>query len=140
MRLHAILAASLLAISPWSAVLAQNNDDDSARSTIDSSSDHLAAAGDDDSADSGTQASAPPIQAPVEEAEQEICDDDVDNDNDGLIDCDDLNDCAAFRTCGQIQGGWGWVIAAYGLSFAALLSYALMVTLRLRQRWRQGGN
>ncbi len=104
----------------------------------------LADAGDDDSATAATQAGddhAPavpqPTPGPTPEAGKqttEICDDKQDNDGDGLVDCKDLNDCAAFATCGQISGGWGWVISAYGISFVALFGYALMVTLRLRSQ------
>ncbi len=33
---------------------------------------------------------------------------------------------------GVIQGGWNYVAAAYGLSFAILIAYTLIVSFRLR--------
>lgn len=37
---------------------------------------------------------------------------------------------------GMIQGGWEYVIAAYGLSFTVLVVYAVSMQLRLRQKAR----
>lgn len=139
MKFSAVCLAATLAYAPWVGLLAQTgDDDDSAPHSTDSGTESDSAAGDDDSA--GAAALEPANSAPTgsPEAKKEVCDDDVDNDGDNLIDCADLNDCAAFRTCGQIQGGWGWVISAYGLSFAALLGYTLMVTLRLRALQQRG--
>ncbi|MBJ94125.1 MAG: hypothetical protein CMP23_06555 [Rickettsiales bacterium] len=65
--------------------------------------------------------------------QREVCDDDVDNDGDGLVDCDDIENCSSFHTCGQIQGGWSWVIAVYGLSFAGFAGYALYITRGLNR-------
>jgi len=139
--LNAIVAVTILTLMPSSGVLAQTgDDDDSASSSVGQSSEDIPATADDDDSAGPTAPAPPKSPAARKESTKEICDDDIDNDDDGLIDCEDLNDCAAFRTCGQIQGGWGWVVAAYGLSFAALLGYALMVTLRLRRRSRQGGS
>ena len=123
--LRALLGAILLATCcSWGTpALAAPDDDDSAAAE---------AAGDDASATAAAEAAEPVAAA------REICDDHQDNDGDGLVDCKDLNDCAAFATCGQIQGGWGWVISAYGISFAALLAYTGMVTLRLRSQQRRG--
>ena len=116
------LLAAVLILAPWSGALAQTSDDDD--SAV--------------SAPAAPAASTDPTWSAPEPPPTEVCDDHIDNDGDGLIDCADLNDCAAFRTCGRIQGGWGWVISVYGLSFAALLGYALMVTLRLRVLQRRG--
>jgi hypothetical protein len=125
--------AVCLAFTPWGGVLAQTgDDDDSARHSTDTTGHSDPAPDDDDSSDTSTGTPVETAQSPSPEAKTEVCDDDIDNDGDDLIDCADLNDCASFPTCGQIQGGWGWVISAYGLSFAALLAYTLMVTLRLR--------
>jgi len=33
---------------------------------------------------------------------------------------------------GVIQGGWGYVAAAYGISLSILLTYVLVVSFRLR--------
>ena len=51
----------------------------------------------------------------------------------GLVDCDDIENCSSFHTCGQIQGGWSWVIAVYGLSFAGFAGYALYITRGLNR-------
>ena len=134
--LRALLGAILLATCcSWGTLaLAAPDDDDSAAAEAAGDDDSAAAAqpGDDDSATAAAEAAEPVAAA------REICDDHQDNDGDGLVDCKDLNDCAAFATCGQIQGGWGWVISAYGISFAALLAYTGMVTLRLRSQQRRG--
>jgi len=34
---------------------------------------------------------------------------------------------------GVITGGWGWVAAAWGISLALLVSYAVALELRLRK-------
>ena len=36
-------------------------------------------------------------------------------------------------TEGVIQGGWGYVIAAYGISWAALVAYACSLYLRAKR-------
>ena|GEM_PF-6193072 len=128
-----------LAIAPWGSLLAETgNDDDSAPHGINTPADTDPASGDDDSSDTSSTAPVMAKQPAAPDVVTEVCDDDLDNDGDNLIDCEDLNDCASFPTCGQIQGGWGWVISAYGLSFAALLAYTLMVTLRLRALQQRG--
>jgi hypothetical protein len=141
--LRSLLLAILLAAlaSSGTLALAAADDDDSGAAAAETAGDDdsaaAVAAGDDDSAGDAAPA-AEPVAAAVPATE--ICDDGQDNDGDGLVDCKDLNDCAAFATCGQIRGGWGWVIAAYGISFAALLVYTFMVTLRLRSQQRRGGS
>ena len=122
--LAAIVLLGPLLASPMAYATA--DDDDSA-------SHSSPPAGDDDSAVHGSTQATPKAQA-----NREICDDKQDNDNDGLTDCKDPNDCASFPTCGQISGGWGWVFSAYGISFAALLAYTVMVAVRLRRQQRRG--
>jgi len=34
---------------------------------------------------------------------------------------------------GVIQGGWEWVAAAWGISLSLLVSYAVVLQVRLRQ-------
>ena len=36
-------------------------------------------------------------------------------------------------TGGVIQGGWGYVIAAYGISWAVLLAYAISLYVRAKR-------
>jgi hypothetical protein len=36
-------------------------------------------------------------------------------------------------TGGVIQGGWGYVIAAYGISWAALVAYGVSLYVRAKQ-------
>jgi hypothetical protein len=36
-------------------------------------------------------------------------------------------------TGGVIQGGWGYVIAAYGISWAALAAYAVSLYVRAKR-------
>ena len=131
MRSLRLLSAALLLVTAGTGSLAyaDGDDDDSAAAAV-------APAGDDDSA--APPAAAPPPPAAPTQQLAEICDDEKDNDGDGLVDCNDLNDCASFSTCGRIHGGWGWVISSYGISFAALLVYTLVVTLRLRSLQRRG--
>jgi hypothetical protein len=133
--------AAGLAIAPWGILLVETgDDDDSAPHGIGAPPETEAALGDDDSSVMSSGAAVEATKTAPAEVPTEVCNDDIDNDGDKLIDCADLNDCASFPTCGQIQGGWGWVISAYGLSFAALLAYTLMVTLRLRALQQRGKN
>ncbi len=39
---------------------------------------------------------------------------------------------------GIIEGGWGYIWAAYGVSLSILLAYALVVTFRLRSLRGEG--
>jgi hypothetical protein len=39
---------------------------------------------------------------------------------------------AGMMFSGKIEGGWGYVAGAYGISLGILLVYVLMVTFRLR--------
>ena len=41
---------------------------------------------------------------------------------------------------GVIQGGWGYVAAAWGISLSVLLLYVAVVTVRLREAQRRAGN
>jgi len=130
MRAHHWFAAIVLLGSISTSALAYGAGDDD-----DSANTENASAGDDDSAAAPAPAAQPP---PAPAQESEICDDGRDNDGDGLVDCKDVIDCGKSPGCGQIRGGWGWVISVYGISFAALLAYALVVTLRLRALQRRG--
>lgn len=38
----------------------------------------------------------------------------------------------AWVPTGKIEGGWGYVGAAYGITFLLLLAYVLVTTVRLR--------
>ena len=77
-------------------------------------------------------------EAGVAEPSRELCHDDKDNDGDGQIDCDDLEDCRAFPTCGWILGGWVWIWTIFGVTLGALILYAWLITARLRRARSEG--
>lgn len=55
----------------------------------------------------------------------------VADDDDSAVDDDDSAGSNPFD--GVIEGGWGYVAGAYGLSLGVLLVYVLVVTFRLRR-------
>jgi len=96
---------------------------------------------DDDSADPQPP-EAIPVASPAASAEvpSEVCHDDEDNDGDGLVDCDDLEDCKSFATCGWILGGWLWIWTIFSVTLGALVLYAWFITVRLRRARSEGAS
>ena len=104
------------------------------------SNDHVPPTEDDSTGTLTPEPTSAAAKAATAQVHREICHDDLDNDGDSLIDCDDLEDCKAFATCGWIMGGWLWIWTIFDVTLGALVLYAWFITVRLRRARSEGAS